>query len=60
MFKNVHGNVFEITQVYLHFLNSINCLQKLKMKQCPLGISGLNRVDRVCVVVGSWTLEIGS
>ena len=30
------------------------------MKQCFLGISRLNRVDGVCVVVGSWRLKIGS
>ena len=42
-----------------HFLNLLIFFAKVK-KQCLLGILRPNRVDRVCVVVGSWRLEVGS
>ena len=41
--------------IKLHFLFEY-LFAKVKMKQCLLGISRLNRVDQVCEVVGSWKL----
>ena len=45
---------FKIKQIYLHFFKFDYLFAKVKVKQCLMGISRLNRVDRLR---DCWKLE---